>query len=306
VRDRGDHLPRRRGRARRRERHDADAPVDEAPRSRLDRLRALPAAVGRRGHAVQARGCERPARLRVRAAARTQPGRGGAAAQARRGGDRRRPGRHRVRVSREASLRRRPQADRGPRRGRAALRGALARPRARDRQGSRGRGDRRCAVRPRRGARDARHRARAHGDGIGCGHLRRASVLGVPLLRRRRRAQRAADELLPLAAAARARRQTLQLRVRLRDHRRLPGREAGRGSDARGRDAAEPRRAGRRVHVRLRHGGRARSRKGRDGREAARALRVGRPRRARFGGDRDPGRGRPRDRDLRQVLVWTR
>ena len=47
--------------------------------------------------------------------------------------------------------------------------------------------------------------------------------------------------------------------------------------------------------------GRARRRQGRDGGEAARALRSGRPRRARVGGDRDPRHHRPRDRHLRPV-----
>ena len=54
-------------------------------------------------------------------------------------------------------------------------------------------------------------------------------VLGVPVLGRRRRAQRPADELLPVAAAARAQRPPVPVGVRLRDDRRVPRREDERG-----------------------------------------------------------------------------
>src|SRR5829696_5172341 len=66
-----------------------------------------------------------------------------------------------------------------------------------------------------------------------------------------------------------------------------------------GGDALEPRRARRRVHLHLRHRGRARRGQGRAGSQAARALRGGRPGRARLRGDRDPRGRRPRDRHLR-------
>ena len=74
--------------------------------------------------------------------------------------------------------------------------------------------------------RDARDRPRADGHGVRRGHLRRAPVLGVPVLRRRRRAQRPVDELLPVEAAPGAQRPPVPVRVRLGDHRGLPGREA--------------------------------------------------------------------------------
>ncbi len=60
------------------------------------------------------------------------------------------------------------------------------------------------------------------------------------------------------------------------------------GALARGRDAPVARRARRRLHLHVRHRGRARDGQGRAGRQAARALRVRRPRRARLRGDRDP------------------
>ena len=97
--------------------------------------------------------------------------------------------------------------------------------------------------------RHARDRARPHGDRVRRRHLGRAPVLGVPVLRRRGRAQRPADELLPVEAAPRALGPPVPVRVRLGDHRRLPRREDERGRDARGGDATEPRRARRRLHV---------------------------------------------------------
>ena len=124
VRNRRHHLP---GRAARHRRgHDPDAAVDEAPRPRLHRLRALRLAhQRRRRHAVQAGGPERPPGLRLGAAG-AQPARGRAPA----GRDRRhgRGGRvrDRVRLPRPAPLQRRPQAAGRLRRGRARLRGALA------------------------------------------------------------------------------------------------------------------------------------------------------------------------------------
>ena len=66
-------------------------------------------------------------------------------------------------------------------------------------------------------------------------------------------------------------------------------------------DAAQPRRARRRLHVPVRHRGRARVAKDELGRQAARALRVRRHRGAGVRGDRDPRRRRPRDRDVRPL-----
>ena len=62
VRDRRDHLPKRRRRAPGRARHDPDAAGDEAPRARLDRLRALPR---RRRHLRHAREAERGDRATI-------------------------------------------------------------------------------------------------------------------------------------------------------------------------------------------------------------------------------------------------
>ena len=62
---------------------DPDAPVDEAPRAGLDRLRALRPAVEPRDHALQARRREHAARLRVRGPAAPPPRRGRAAARTR-------------------------------------------------------------------------------------------------------------------------------------------------------------------------------------------------------------------------------
>ena len=127
---------------------------------------------------------------------------------------------------------------RRPDRGHPRRRGALARPLAGDRQGPRGRREGRRAVRPQGLHGHARDRPRAHGDRVRRRHLGRAPVLGLPLLRRRRRPQRPADELLPVEAPARALGPPLPVRMRLRDHRRLPRGEDERGRDARGRDAA--------------------------------------------------------------------
>ncbi len=99
-------------------------------------------------------------------------------------------------------------------------------------------------------------------------------VLGVSVLRRRGRAQRPADELLPVEAAARIQRASVPVRMRLRDHRRLPRGEDGRRRLPRGRDAQEPRGPRRRLHVHGGHEGRARRRQGRDGREAAGPVRI--------------------------------
>ena len=99
----------------------------------------------------------------------------------------------------------------------------LARPGARDREGPRRRRVRPRPVRPRRLQGHARDRARAHGDGVGGRHRRRASVLGLPYLdvavvhngqltnyfMWRRRLERAAAASCPSAT---------------RDHRRLPRR----------------------------------------------------------------------------------
>ena len=87
-------------------------------------------------------------------------------------------------------------------------RGALDRPLARDRQGSRRRRDRVRPVRARRLQGHPRHRPRPHGDRVRRRHLGRAPLLGVPVLRRGGRAQRPADELLLLAPPPRAQRAT--------------------------------------------------------------------------------------------------
>ena len=84
----------------------------------------------------------------------------------------------------------------------------------------------------------ARDRPRAHGDRVRGRHRRSASLLGVPVLGRRGRPQRAADELLHVAPAPRARGPPLHVRVRLGDHRRLPRRGDDEGRVARGGDAA--------------------------------------------------------------------
>ena len=206
-----------------------------------------------------------------------------------------------VRVSGLVRLRRRPEAARRPRRGHPRGRGALARSLARDRQGPRRRRDRRRPVRSRLVHGHACDRPRPDGDRVRGGHRGRAPVLGLSVLGRRGRAQRPADELLHVAPAPRALRPPVHVRVRLRDHRRLPRREDGRGRHARGGDAPLARRARRRVHVHRRHDGRARRRQGRARREAARPLRVGRPDRGRLRGDRDPPDRRPRDRDVRPL-----
>ena len=95
-------------------------------------------------------------------------------------------------------------------------------------------------VRARRLHRHARHRPRADGDRVRGRHRRRASLLGVPVLRRRGRPQRPADELLHVAPPPRARRPPLHVRVRLRDHRRLPRRGDVEGLDASRRRCTSP------------------------------------------------------------------
>ena len=90
----------------------------------------------------------------------------------------------------------------------ARRRGALARALAADRQGPRRRRDGRHAVQARQARRHARDRARPDGHGVRRRHLRRAPVLGVSVLRHRRRPQRAADELPPVEAAPGALRAT--------------------------------------------------------------------------------------------------
>ena len=177
VWDRRNHLQGRR--ASDRDGHDPDAPVDEAPRPGLDRLRALRPAVGPRDHAVQARRREHAARLRVRGPAAPAPRRGRARlACARRPHPRARGG-DRVRVPGHARLRRRPEAARRLRRGRARRRGALARPLARDRQGPRRRRDGRGRLPPERLHRHPRDRPRPDGDRVRRRHLRRPPLLGV-------------------------------------------------------------------------------------------------------------------------------
>ena len=84
------------------------------------------------------------------------------------------------------------------------LRGALARPLARDREGPR-----RCRTRSRTMydlavvPGHARDRTLPHGDRVRRRHLGRPPVLGLPVLRRRGGAQRSAHELLPMEAAPR-------------------------------------------------------------------------------------------------------
>ena len=84
-----------------------------------------------------------------------------------------------------------------------------------------------------------------------------------------------------------------------RDHRGLPRGEDGRGGQPQGRDGREPRGPRRRVHVHGGHAGQPRGRQGRDGGEAARPVRVRRARRDGLGGDRDPRADRSRDRHVR-------
>src|SRR5262249_16728714 len=91
------------------------------------------------------------------------------------------------------------------------------------------------------------------------------------------------------------------VRVRLRDHRGLPGPEDGRRAVAGDRDEDQPGRAGRGVHLPGGHRRRARRGQGRDGGQAAGSLRVAGTGRAGLRGGRDPGRDRPRDRYLRPV-----
>ena len=85
------------------------------------------------------------------------------------------------------------------------------------------------AVPPRRLHGHARDRSCEDGDRVRRGHLGRAPLLGVPVRRRGGRAQRPADELLPVEAPARALRAPVPVRVRLRDDRRVPRREDERG-----------------------------------------------------------------------------
>ena len=151
---------------------------------------------------------------------------------ARRRRDRVGRGRDRVRVPGRRALHRRPEDAGRLHRGRAERRGAVDRQLARDREGPRRRRGGRRAVRARRVHRHARDRPRADGDRVRRRHLGRPPLLGVPVLRRRGRPQRAADELLLLAPPAGAQRPPVPVRVRLRDHRRLPGREDERGADA--------------------------------------------------------------------------
>ena len=87
------------------------------------------------------------------------------------------------------------------------------------------RSTRRPRLPPRRLLRLARHRPRADGDRVRRRHLQRPPLLGLPVLRRRGRAQRPADQLPPVAPAAGARRAPLRVGVRLGDHRRVPGAE---------------------------------------------------------------------------------
>ena len=80
-----------------------------------------------------------------------------------------------------------------------------ARPLAGDHQGPQRRGERGRAVPAERLHRHARDRPRPDGHRVGRGHLRRPPVLGLPVLRHRRGAQRAADQLPHVAPQAGAR-----------------------------------------------------------------------------------------------------
>src|SRR3954468_7107644 len=282
-----------------RPRHDAHAPVDEAPWPGLDGLRALSPAVGGLRDARQARRRQYAARLRVPRSP-AQASRRGRASPGRRGRARRRlPRDDRVRVHGDVRLRRRAKGAGRSRRGRQRRRGAFPRPCPGDRQGPRRRGNGRRRLRAGRVRRHARDRPLPDGDGVRRRHLRRPSVLGVSVLRRRGRAQRPADELPPVAPAPGAQRPPLPVRVRLGDYRRLPGGADARRRLARRRDGPIARRAGRRLHVPVRDRGGARDGEGRVGGQAARALRVRGFRGAGLGGDRDPRGDRPRDPDVR-------
>ena len=140
VRDRRDHL---RGRDARRPRHDPDAPVDEAPRARLDRLRAVRPGLATRTscatssptRTTRATSSSRTGSRHNRAEVERRLRQGRRAGPRRRAGDRLRLPRHASRTTATS----RTLADfveDVPRR-----RGALARPLARDRQGSRRRRD---------------------------------------------------------------------------------------------------------------------------------------------------------------------
>ena len=93
-------------------------------------------------------------------------------------------------------------------------------------------------LRARQVHRHPRHRPRADGDRVRRRHRQRPPVLGLSVPGRGRGAQRAAHELPPVEAPPGARRPPLPVRVRLRDHRRLPRRAHGAGRLARGVDAA--------------------------------------------------------------------
>ena len=161
--------------------------------------------------------------------------------------------------------------------------------------------DGRRPVRPRRLLRLARDRPRADGDRVRRRHRQRPSVLGLPVLRRRGRAQRAADQLPPVAPSAGVPRPPVRVDVRLGDHRRLPRRPDGRRRVARGRDAPLARGPRRRVHLHLRVRGRARDGQGRARRQADGPVRGRGHGRAGLRGDGDPRGDRPRDRDVRPL-----
>ena len=169
----------------------------------LDRLRALRAAVRGLGHARQARRRQHAARLRVRRPAAAQQG--GDRAPARRSSARPCT---RSRTRRSTPSRRTSPTTATSRRSPTASRTCAA-PRC-SRSGTRSQivkdlGDAESVVRPvqaRPARRHARDRPRADGDRVRRRHLRRAPVLGVSVLRHRRRPQRAADELPLLEAAA--------------------------------------------------------------------------------------------------------
>ena len=220
----------------------AHAPGHEAPRAGLDGLRALPARGRGLRHAREARRVERAPRLRPRRAPapparrHREPHAGG---RAPRSLDRSTPAR--PRDDGDVRLRRRPQAAGRLHRGRARRRGALARALAGDHQGPRRRRDGGGRLQARRLPRHARDRPRAHGHRVRRRHRQRPPLLGLPVPGRGRGAQRPAHQLPPVEAPARARRPPLPVRVRLRDHRRLPRRADGPGRLARGLDAAQPR-----------------------------------------------------------------
>ena len=201
----------------RRARHDPDAPVDEAPRARLDRVRAV------RRRATGSSSCATRSRTRTRRATSSSPTASSATS-----------------AEVEQRLQRRRRADRRARGRRPSTPTACTLEYDGDLKEladyvedvpdaevlSLGHsleivkdlGDAETVAdqyRPRRLQGHARDRPRAHGDRVRRRHLGRAPLLGLSVLGRRRRPQRPAHELLPVEAAPRALGPPLPVRVRL-------------------------------------------------------------------------------------------